>query len=387
MRADWALLTVALALPGCGGAGDEERDSAPVEPILALDTVRVIENERLWRVRTARPGPAGSTVVLNGGSVEVFVFDSAGRLAQVFGGEGQGPGEFGTSPRDIHVRGDSIYVIDHSNFTRRLSLFVDGALARDWSLGHIPGIFVRVAVRDDGTPIVAGERDAMPPGIPAAPIFIRDSIAMMVLPEPAGAPAEILLTLPGVERMVRPVAESYGVSLPSFRTDLSYAMTSTGVVGVDHRTGGVVRWNWTGGSVIVRPPPAERRLVSAAELAQREEAVEAQAQRMQFSDRFRASARASVDRWEGSIPRPVFEDLISDGTLTAVQRYEFGLTHPTDWLVLDAAGDSVGGWQLPAHIRLLTLEGDCVLALARDSLDVESIIVFGIVERAPATGR
>ncbi|MEX0892777.1 MAG: 6-bladed beta-propeller [Gemmatimonadota bacterium] len=307
MRADRALLLVALALPGCGGAGDEERDSAPVEPILALDTIRNIESERLWRVRTARPGPAGSTVVLNGGSFEVFVFDSAGRLAQAFGGEGQGPGEFG-SPRDIHVRGDSIYVIDTSPFSRRLSLFVDGTLTRDWSLGHVPGIFARIAVRGDGTPILAGagERNALPAGIPAAPVFYRDSIAMMALPE-------------------------------------------------------------------------------AAELAQWEEAVEAQAQRVQFPDRGRASAQVGIDRWGGSIPRPIFEDLISDDALTAVQRYEFGPTHPTDWLVLDAAGDSVGGWQLPAHIRLLSLEGDRVLALARDSLDVESIIVFGIVARARIT--
>jgi hypothetical protein len=375
-----------VCVPACGGGGDDERGSAPVEPILSLDTVRVIESERLWRVRTARPGPDGSTVVLNGGSVEVFVFDSAGRLAQVFGGEGQGPGEFG-SPRDIHVRGDSIYVIDTSPFTRRLSLFVGGALARDWPLGHIPGTFVRIAVRGDGTPIVAGQRDAMAAGIPAAPVFFRDSIAMVALPETADAPAEVLLTLPGVENMVRPVAEGYTRSLPSFRTDLSYAMTRSGVVGVDHRTGGVVRWTWTGDSVIVRPPPAERPLVSAAELAQWEEAVEGLAQRVQLPDQTPFSSQAGIDRWGGSIPRPIFEDLLSDGTLTAVQRYEFGPTHPTDWLVLDAAGDSVGGWQLPAHIRLLALEGDRVLALARDSLDVESIIVFGIVERATARGR
>jgi hypothetical protein len=122
--------------------------------------------------------------------------------------------------------------------------------------------------------------------------------------------------------------------------------------------------------------------VPDAELESLEADVERRARRLEQiggeADLFRTSARAAIDRWGGKIPRPVFENLKSDGRTIAVQKYEPGESHPTEWLVLDRHGELQGRWILPGNVRLMTIDGPWLAAVARDSLDTESILIMAL---------
>jgi hypothetical protein len=64
--------------------------------------------------------------------------------------------------------------------------------------------------------------------------------------------------------------------------------------------------------------------------------------------------------------------------MTAVQRYEPGDSHSTEWLVLDRSGQAHGRWVLPSNARLLTIDGLQLAVVARDSLDAETIHILSI---------
>jgi len=89
------------------------------------------EGPALFRVSIAVALSEGRTAVGNGGSMEVLIFDTQGELIQVIGGEGQGPGEFGSIKSILELSEDSIGVYDPS--LRRFSVFgTDGNLVRSF---------------------------------------------------------------------------------------------------------------------------------------------------------------------------------------------------------------------------------------------------------------
>jgi hypothetical protein len=363
------------SLGACGSVGDAGREA----PVLGLDTARVIQNERLWRVGSVR-FIGDRVLVANGGSRELFVFDPEGELELSFGRSGQGPGEFGYIA-DVFVRGDSVYVLD--SLWKRLSLFVRGELVEDWRLREVPGIVERVAVRADGTPIIAA-RNRSSGGQPPGPSFERDSIRFIAITAGGESQWAELFAIPGVESMTTFLEGGVPYqTLPSFRANTSYDMTEMGVVTVEHRSGHIAAWSWLGDSVTIVGALSKRTYVSEDELAQWRLAVDdrASAVRGPEADLYRAIARAGIDRWGGRIPRPVYEDLKSDGGVVAVQAYAFGSTHPGAWSLFDSAGVLQGRFETPANMTVLRLRGDRIGAVVRDSLDVESIVVLKVETR------
>jgi hypothetical protein len=364
-----------LALASCGGAETQDRS---VPPLFALDTVLTIDDERLWSVQTVRFLP-DRYLVVNGGSRELFLFDQAGVLESRFGRQGQGPGEFGYIA-DAAVTGDSIYVLD--SLLRRLSMFVDGEVHDEWSLREVSGAATRIAVLAGGRPVLAVVRRGAD-GVPPGPNYHRDSIQFVEL---AGTGPQRTwresFAVQGTERMTRFIGEaSYGM-LPQYRTDLSFDLTPAGVIGTERRSGWVGIWNWNGDSIALRRHSIDTTHVPDAELESLEADVERRARRLEQiggeADLFRTSARAAIDRWGGKIPRPVFENLKSDGRTIAVQKYEPGESHGSEWLVLDRHGELQGRWILPGNVRLMTIDGPWLAAVARDSLDTESILIMAL---------
>jgi hypothetical protein len=353
--------------------GDGTRTPPRASDFLRLDTVRVVQHERLWQVQTVRFFD-DRLVVLNAGSNEVFEFDPSGRLAAAFGRPGQGPGEFG-HVRDGWVRGDSVYVLD--SLSRRLSMFAAGELARDWSLAAFHDWVERVRVLDDGTVVIGNVRRALGLGAPPGPNFFTDTIDFHALARGSETAWRRMFSIPAGERSVRFIAPGApSVMIPAWASEVWYELTSDGVIAVENRSGRIGMWTWSGDSILIRAGPSAATYVSDAELKIWEEAIQVRARTMPDPAVFLAGARAGIERWRGRIPRPVFEDLKSDGATIAVQEYELGREHPGVWQILDRAGELHGKFVLPANMRLLTLEGDRLAVVARDSVDVESILVL-----------
>lgn len=120
-------------------------DSAVGVRVLNADTgeqVSVIGHEDLWQPSDVQVGPQGNVYVADWGSNEVFVFSSSGDLMTRFGGEGNGPGQFGIfSPESLAVSSDgTLFVVDNNNtdteegFTRIQVFDADGNYLREFTI-------------------------------------------------------------------------------------------------------------------------------------------------------------------------------------------------------------------------------------------------------------
>lgn len=370
------LILLAIEAVGCGGTDSEDRS---VPPLIPLDTILTIRSDRLWSVQAVRFAKE-RYVVANGGSREVFVFDHAGNLEKRFGRQGQGPGEFGYIA-DVAVTGDSVYVLD--SLLRRITLFVDGTITREWSLRSVAGAATRLAVAADGQITVAMVRTSQEYGSPPGPNYHRDVIQFVTLMA-SGSDTQWhdRIAIDGTERMTRFVGQATYHMLPPYRADVSVDLTTHGIVATEHRSGWTRFLTWNGDSTTLWPAVSVTTWVSDAELRTLEADVERRVRRLREiggeAELFQTSARAAIERWNGEIPRPVFESLKSDGQMIAVQRYDPGDSHSTEWLVLDRSGQAYGRWILPSNARLLTIDGLQLAVVARDSLDAETVHILSI---------
>jgi hypothetical protein len=305
------LVLLAIEAVGCGGTDSDDRS---VPPLIPLDTMLTIRSDRLWSVQAVRFAKEGY-VVANGGSREVFILDPAGNLAKQFGRQGQGPGEFGYIA-DVAVRGDSVYVLD--SLLRRITLFVHGTVTREWSLRSVAGTASRLAVAADGQITVAMVRTSQEYGSPPGPNYHRDLIQLVTLMA-SGSDTQWhdCIVIEGTERMTRFVGEATYHMLPPYRADVSYDLTAHGIIATEHRTGWTRFLTWNGDSTTLWPAESGTTWVPDAELRTLEADVERRVRRLRDiggeAELFQTSARAAIERWNGQIPRPVFESLKSDG--------------------------------------------------------------------------
>lgn len=376
------LLTVAALLNACGNGSDANAgnlswvDSA--ERILRMDTIAVIEHERLWHVMRLRFVPDG-LLVLTAGATEVLHFDRQGRLLASFGRQGEGPGEF-RYPTDIVALGDSVYVLDSG--LRRISLFFRGDFADSWLFTSLAGGAERLHVAES---LVVGVQSGSTQDLETrGAYFYRRPIHVYRADRGAGVSWQEVLSFPGVESQATFVGTGVMHSLPAFRTTTSYELIEQGVLGVDHRSGRLALWSWDGRETTIREGPGPS-YVTDAELGLYEEALEVRLARLSAlgsdPENARASSRAAIDRWNGQVPRPVFEDLVSDGNIVAVENYNFGDDAPRTWLALDLEGSVLGRWTVPSNVRIGALHGWTLAAVARDSAGVESILLMRVIDR------
>lgn len=346
--------------------------------VLRLDTIVVIQDPRIWLVRELRLVSDG-VVALVGGSSEVIHFDLDGRVVRSFGGKGEGPGEFSYA-RDLVAVGDSVYVLD--SMLRRISLFVRGEFGDGWSLRDISGDAQRLYVVDDAL-VIAAERGIVhrvwdPPG----PHFFRRPVSVLRMRVGAEGVWTRIFSFEGPESQVTLISAGTHHSLPAFGARTSYDFTESGIVTADHRSGRVALRAWDGReSVLLEPAPPT---FVDSELEQWEEAVEERLKRL-ASNGFdpaieRPVMRAGIERWNGRIPRPVFEDAVASDDIIALERYQFGDDAPREGVALDREGRALGSWTVGADVRIRAIQDRTIAAVSRDSLDVESILVMRIME-------
>lgn len=385
----------ALVLAACGGAGTSPgvvvRDSAGIEivengpeslaaaarwslaaePSLELRS-RAADDVVLFLIADVAPLDDGSVAVANGGSQEVLVFDRSGSLLRRLGGEGEGPGEFGSLSSVLALE-DSLGVYDSRQ--RRLSVFgPEGRLVREVALGARaqPGSSMALHPLSTGdfALFVRG-------GLRAEPGVFRPEAESFRI-SPAGEVLATYGSFPGSELAVIPGAAG---------AVLFGALTVAATVG-EHLVVGLgerpeLRAYAPSGSLsrILRWPDADRTV--PAERAERfleaglEEMPEAQ----------RPQMRAMFERLPKADRLPPYEDLIGSdagdlwvGGYVGPERAMPDFRDPVrPWLVFDPAGALQASLQSPEGFRPLAVHGDELVGVFTDALGVESVRAYAIL--------
>jgi hypothetical protein len=117
-------------------AQDHERWTVSNAPIIEIGAVQGDPRYELHRIQSVSQLESGEIAVLNGGTAEIRMYDSAGRHVRSFGGRGRGPGEFAWPLWMLVAPGDTLVVYDAN--LRKFSLFTaTGDFARDVAVGEL----------------------------------------------------------------------------------------------------------------------------------------------------------------------------------------------------------------------------------------------------------
>lgn len=361
------LFAASLLLAGCREA---PKPTTSADTVWAMDSVWTRAGEELHGV-----GPvaiANGWIVArarNRGGPEVLAARTDDLSLRRVGRVGRGPGEY-VSVGDIAARGDTVFVLD--GVIGQLHKYIMGEAVRhdtSWTLPRGLGDPRRVFVADDSGFIIAFVRR---PARSPDGVVVRETTTVARVPRAAG-PQSVIGVFPGDESVIT----NRQLLTPAFRTGGYYQLTSRGVVAADGRTGAVDLYLPTGDRRQLVAPDTSDRRVTAQETARWFAQVEENARRGKrdpAADRLLAELALSV--WKGGPSRPFYEGIISDGHTTALQLYELGDPDTLTWLVIDSAGATRGQWKVPRHLSLKHISGDTVIAISRDSLDIESFVTL-----------
>ena len=331
------------------------------------------ESEQLFRVSDVARLRMGLIAIANGGTGQIKLFDTTGRLVRQAGRKGQGPGEFQSMSGLWTLPGDTIVVADGSQ--RRL-VFFDGALnhLRTVSLVTPPD------TRHPGTIDIAGRTmlaatsnvTTMPPR--AEPYYFTQDLWVYGID---GKPVRRVGTFGDGEHFVQTTRpENGGVAYWDRTFGRRTTMRAVGddiVIG-DGTTWELRRIDRTGAlRAIVRanqtPPPvtaAHRAAIRAAELAgvkPEDRAIEERRlAEMPYPERFPAFQRFEIDP-EGRI---------------WVKRYPKPGDIGESWSVIGGDGRYLAEVTLPPRVRLRTVGTHWIACTAMDADDVERVQVYGI---------
>ena len=366
---------------GAGGLRSVVRDSAGVT---IVENGRPLPELRLgWRVGTAPAvtigtaegdpayelsgvggatrTPDGRIVVANAGSGELRVFDSEGVHVESWGGQGDGPGEFGAMApsRVMPWPGDSLMARDP--FSRRASIFgIDGTFGR--ALRPEGGYASVVGPLPDGR-VFAATLTTYSGGSPGASELTRPELEYGIL-EADGSVHRDLGAYPGSELYV--VNTANGPLLRRYPFSRSaYPLVWGDLVVISANDRYEIRAYRPDGALarIVRrdhearaPTQADLRDYVARQNPERPEALDAVAD-MPLVEAFPAFARVLVDRLDH----------------LWVEEYRLpGETHRL-WTVFDPEGRALGLVEMPGSFAVREIGEDYILGTRRDELDIEYV--------------
>lgn len=347
-------------------------------PMLVIGTGEGTPHE-LSRVRGAARLADQSIVVADGGSTELRLFDARGRFVKVLGRKGGGPGEFPALEGLTRLAGDTMVVI--AGLGR--AAYFDGKGAFLWNLNHRgagPPASMIVAAFGDGTTVLAGIGNPAPRTrgerwVHAAPFTLVDR---------SGAVRRALGDLP-----LSPMVMGEYPSPPWFASPSSTANSATAFfvgLGTEYsirqytRDGHLTRFvrrAWT-------PTPVTRRDIDAYVIEWGKRWIKKTGA---DADREREDLRD--DAYESVVP--AFSELRVDdaGRLwvrtpdlrdapRAGQLNTMPLV-PSRWSVFSRDGVWLNDVTLPANFKPLEIGADYLLAVARNTDDVETVVLHRLV--------
>ncbi|MDX1494245.1 MAG: hypothetical protein R3253_09310 [Longimicrobiales bacterium] len=374
------LMALGTAFPTPGAAQMEWRLSSL--PTLTVGDVPS-PGHQLFRVADATRLPDGRLVVLNAGTSEIRIFSPSGDLAEVVGGEGDGPGEYQSLSAIRRDRSGGFWVYDWSA-ARATHLDRDFEVIETRRVGYDLGAGIPVPSRfrpfeDGAIPIARGvltmmEHHARRPG------HYHDTIRVGVHHD--GALREVFKLSRGETFGVRVGSSGITRPIPFGETALYGAGPTSFVVGTSHsrefqvldRRGRVLRTVQAGGQ--------DRRVTRLDwELFQ-----EAFREQYEGGMRIRGVAierEPFVDEFLARTPRgrdfPLFDAAQIDGMGRVwVREYSLGAQGRT-WQALGEEG-VIALLDIPAEWEVLEFGEAYVVVLLKDEFDVESLRVYQIVQ-------
>lgn len=368
------LLCCCALVAGCGDANSRVRRTPGS---VHLDTIWRLTSEELNRVGGAVLHD-GSLFVANVGNSQVLAIDLKTENVSTIGRAGRGPGEF-LSITDVVVGDSLVYILDALG--SRVLRFVLGAVPQFDSLWALPpemGAAEQIATDGQGRLFVSFLKSTASTGNVSTMVVWRDSVRVVELDRSGAEGHRVVATFPGNEYY-------YGVTddgkrwlgVPAFGTGSYYAYVDGGVFVADARTGVVTTHAWSGQSSVVQLALQEQRKMAASdEIAEWLERVNVRAARLPDGEEYRRLANVSLEVWKGAPPLPLFEGIAGGSGVVLIQLYAFGTRDSVEWRVVDARSGTEASTMLPGNLRLMTATGDTVVAVGRDSLGVETILLL-----------
>lgn len=341
-------------------------DSAP-EMVLGDDGLPATE---FFGVEGAVLGADGGVVVANAGTREIRFFDAAGTLVRTVGTEGEGPGEFRWISSLRPYRGDSLVAYD--GFQARASIFdLEGRLGRTLNLRDA----------ELGTPrdlLVLGDGRFLTQHLEATAIDATDveglvvNLATFAVWSSDGVSRGVVFSAPGDELYMmprRPDTDYVRYQVPMF------GLTATASVDGTH--------------LITRHDRSFSLAVVSIETRSLDRLVRRHVEARELSERVIDSTYAAwvgVD-WGGRAlyPFPYPATAPAYGSLRTddeghhwVSEYVPPGDQPRRWSVFHPDGRYLGDVVTPLPATLFDVRADRILAVTRDELDVERVVVWRI---------
>lgn len=394
-------LLALLTWVGCGGDEDlsqapvrhSVRDSAGVEvvsvdgldnpdavwridpaPEVVIGELEGPPTQQLFNVIDATVLPDGRIAVANSGTFELRFFGPQGNYLASVGGEGDGPGEFRSLSAVDVVEGDSIYVWDqramrvsvlnvHGNFVRSFQLTApeERSFPRYWTSLLDGSCLVRVSDIAEGMP----EDRSVGHG----------STTLMHYTS-RGQPVDTIVSVPN-EPMYRLIhSGGRGISffpLP-FAPGGTWASEGMKVYEGTGETYEIRTYDQTGHLVrILRAPVAPAHVTDALLESYAAERLAASSEDKEWQELLRA---AYADMPHPDVAR-IFDALAADATGRLwVRRTPMPRDSLRHWDVFDPEGRYVAQAVIPSELRVREIGADYVLALRRNDLDVEQVVLF-----------
>jgi len=392
-RAGALLGTAALvgAVAGCGGqaggAAFAVEDSAgvviavnraPSAPVWARTPAPLVvigrEDEGdapLFRVSEVKLGTDGRVVVGHGGGREVRAYTAAGKPLWTSGRDGQGPGEFRNLTRVTLLAADSVAVLDA--VSRRLTLLDPGGkLVSATPLTYVQREPPRNAIWVTSLGVLGTTSDHCAFAI----------LSMMGLLRGAPGPLPLQGTL-GVFRADGAVGDSVGVITVSWMWEDPSASPSV---------------SSNSFSVLLHPFVANDRLYTTTSDGWQVDVFDATGRRLRSIREVRRRLPLT-DAVIAALPEPppgmtvsahypdsipAIENVVVDreGRVWAVARRALP-ADSTSARVYDGEGRLVGVLGLPAGFELKDVRADRLVGVQRDSMDVETVAVYGFSSHRP----
>lgn len=356
--------------------GPDEQWTVASEPELAVGTLDGDDPYLLSEVSSPTLRSDGSLVVANGGTNHVRAFAPDGSLLWQAGGEGEGPGEFlGLSWVGV-LAGDSVLAWDLRS--RRLTVFApDGSLARTYPSTPAEGATMAAprAILEGPRVLVSGGVSFTGGEGPDTELVWPE--ATQYLADLDGAIEDSLLTVPMSEFVILRGEGSIGIMPPPLaRAGFLDARGRWIVSGSSPSIDLTVRAS--DGTVVRRVRLATESGAPAA--GDLERAVDAELGPDADPEVRRARLQQLAD-----VPLPdrypVADDVVveRDGTIWLRSwRAPWQADAPARWRVFDSAGVFLGLVAMPPGFDLESIEGDRLVGVHTDALDVEQVRVYAI---------
>lgn len=337
-------------------------------PEVSIGTQEGDESDMLFLVSDATMLADGRIVVANAGSSELRVFSADGQYLAVWGGEGEGPGEFSGYTPEVVSRWPGDSIAGEDMFSAQLHIFDgDGNHGRTVTLPD--GFQSLMGVMPDGTVLVKPST-VFGLAFGAGPLARKDQDFAFLLP--GGEVRASLGPQPGEEWFVSTSAPA-ATPHPFGRSTVAAVWGDLAVVAPTdryelraYRSDGTLARIVRRGHELTRPTQADVDAWIQGRLAElpeeRRERYQAQTGMMTPVEFF-----------------PAFGDVTSDpaGSLW-VQEYPLPGEEDNVWTVFDSEGRIQGFVETPLGLDVFEIGEDYVLGMTFDENDVERVQLWSL---------